>query len=77
MIVASLAFDALILGLAGSLLGLLAGDAHLTDRLPLCARIYRCRVRDRRPARHRAQTILIALAGGMLAAFAAAACRHW
>ena len=72
MIVASLAFDALILGVVGSTLGLLAGDV-----ISLIA--YRAvpgyiaaafAVGGQRTVG--AQTILIALAGGMLAAFAAA-----
>jgi putative ABC transport system permease protein len=73
MIVASLAFDAFILGLAGSLLGLAAGDAisliayggvpgYIAAAFPIGGQ----RVVD-------ASTIAIALAGGMLAAFAAAA----
>jgi putative ABC transport system permease protein len=73
MIVASLVFDAFILGLVGAILGLLAGDA-----LSLIA--YRAvpgyiaaafAVGGQRVVG--APTIAIALAGGMLAAFAAAA----
>lgn len=72
MIVSSLAFDALILGLAGSLLGLLAGDAisliayrTVPGYIAAAFAIGGQRVVD-------PQTILIALAGGMCAAFAAA-----
>jgi putative ABC transport system permease protein len=72
-IIASLAFDALILGIAGSILGLLVGDVisllayrappgYLTAAFPIGGQ----RILD-------FQTILIALAAGMLAAFAAAA----
>ena len=72
-IIASLAFDALILGVLGSILGLLAGDAisllayrappgYLTAAFPIGGqRIVNL------------QTILVALAAGMFAAFAAAA----
>jgi putative ABC transport system permease protein len=72
-IVASLAFDALILGVLGSILGLLAGDAisllayrtppgYLTAAFPIGGqRIVSL------------QTVLIALGAGLLAAFAAAA----
>jgi putative ABC transport system permease protein len=72
MVLASLAFDALILGLAGCALGLLAGDlisllayhsvpGYLSAAFALG------------PQREvAARTILIAIAGGMLAAFAAA-----
>jgi putative ABC transport system permease protein len=73
MIVASLAFDALILGLAGSLLGLLAGDiislvAYRTvpGYIAAAFAIGGQRIIE-------TPTILVALAGGMLAAFAAAA----
>jgi putative ABC transport system permease protein len=73
MIVASLAFDALILGVAGSLLGLLAGDvislfAYRTVPGYIAAAFA---VGGQRIIG--AQTVLIALAGGMVAAFAAAA----
>jgi putative ABC transport system permease protein len=72
-IVASLAFDALILGIAGSLLGLLVGDAvsllayrappgYLTAAFPIGAQ----RILS-------LQTVLIAFTAGILAAFAAAA----
>jgi putative ABC transport system permease protein len=72
-IIASLAFDALILGVLGSILGLLVGDAisllayrappgYLTAAFPIGGQ----RILS-------LQTILIALAAGMLAAFAAAA----
>jgi putative ABC transport system permease protein len=73
IIVASLAFDALILGVVGSAIGLVAGDV-----ISLIA--YRAvpgyiaaafAVGGQRIVG--AQTILIALAGGMIAAFAAAA----
>ena len=72
-IIASLAFDALILGLIGSILGLLAGDAisllayrappgYLTAAFPIGGqRIVSL------------QTILLALGAGLFAAFAAAA----
>ena len=64
MIVASLAFDALILGVAGSLLGLLAGDAHLADRLPHRARLHRGRVRRSAGSGSSGlPTVLIALGG--------------
>jgi putative ABC transport system permease protein len=73
MIVASLAFDAFILGLVGSILGLLAGDvisliAYRTvpGYIAAAFAIGGQRVVD-------LPTILIALGGGMLAAFAAAA----
>lgn len=71
-IIASLAFDALVLGLIGSILGLLAGDAisllayrappgYLTAAFPIGGqRIVSL------------QTILIALGAGLFAAFAAA-----
>jgi putative ABC transport system permease protein len=73
MVIASLAFDALILGLAGCALGLFAGDVlsllayhsvpgYIAAAFPIGAQ------RVLAP-----QTVLIALAGGMLAAFAAAA----
>jgi putative ABC transport system permease protein len=73
MIVASLALDALILGVAGCVLGLLAGDAlsllayhsvpgYIAAAFPIGGQ----RVLA-------AQTILIAIAGGIVAAFAAAA----
>jgi putative ABC transport system permease protein len=72
MIVASLLFDALILGLAGCALGLLAGDAisllayrALPGYIAAAFVLGGGRVID-------AQTLLIALAGGLLAAFAAA-----
>jgi putative ABC transport system permease protein len=73
MIVASLAFDALILGLAGSLLGLLAGDvisliAYRTVPGYIAAAFA---VGGQRVIG--LPTVLIALGGGMLAAFAAAA----
>jgi putative ABC transport system permease protein len=72
-IVASLAFDALILGIAGSILGLLVGDAvsllayrappgYLTAAFPIGGQ----RVLG-------LQTVLIAFAAGIFAAFAAAA----
>jgi putative ABC transport system permease protein len=72
MIVASLAFDALILGLAGSLLGLLAGDvisliAYRTVPGYIAAAFA---IGGQRVIG--LPTVLIALAGGMLAAFAAA-----
>jgi putative ABC transport system permease protein len=72
-IIASLAFDALILGVLGSILGLLAGDAisllayrappgYLTAAFPIGGqRIVSL------------QTVLIALGAGLFAAFAAAA----
>lgn len=73
MIVASLAFDAFVLGLAGSLLGLLAGDlislmayraapGYITAAFAIGGE----RVIG-------APTVAIGLAGGMIAAFAAAA----
>ena len=73
MIVASLAFDAFILGLAGSLLGLIAGDiisliAYRTVPGYIAAAFA---IGGQRVIG--TPTILIALAGGMLAAFAAAA----
>jgi putative ABC transport system permease protein len=73
LIVASLAFDALILGLAGSLLGLLAGDvisliAYRTVPGYIAAAFA---IGGQRVIG--VPTVLIALAGGMLAAFAAAA----
>lgn len=72
-IIASLAFDALIMGLLGSILGLLAGDAisllayrappgYLTAAFPIGGQ----RIVS-------TYTVLVALAAGMLAAFAAAA----
>jgi putative ABC transport system permease protein len=72
-IIASLAFDALILGITGSILGLLAGDAisllayrappgYLTAAFPIGGQ----RVLG-------LQTILVAFTAGMFAAFAAAA----
>jgi putative ABC transport system permease protein len=73
MIIASLAFDALILGLAGSLLGLLAGDlisliAYRTVPGYIAAAFA---VGGQRVIG--TPTVLIALGGGLLAAFAAAA----
>lgn len=73
VIVASLAFDALILGIAGSLIGLLAGDAIslLAYRAPpgyLAAAFPIGGQRTLSP-----QTILISFAAGIFAAFAAAA----
>ncbi|HEY5344587.1 MAG TPA: ABC transporter permease [Solirubrobacteraceae bacterium] len=72
MIVASLCFDALILGLAGCALGLLAGDLislvayrSLPGYIAAAFVLGGGRVID-------AQTLLVALAGGLLAAFAAA-----
>lgn len=72
MIIATLAFDALILGLAGCALGLLAGDVisllayrSLPGYIAAAFTLGSGRVID-------TQTLLIALAGGMLAAFAAA-----
>jgi putative ABC transport system permease protein len=73
MIVASLAFDALILGVAGVVVGLIAGDlisliafrsvpGYIAAAFPVGG----ARVVD-------AQTILLSLGGGILAAFAAAA----
>jgi putative ABC transport system permease protein len=73
MVIASLAFDALILGLAGCVLGLLAGDlisllayhsvpGYIAAAFPIGGQ------RVLAP-----QTVVIAFAGGMLAAFAAAA----
>jgi putative ABC transport system permease protein len=73
MIVASLAFDAVLLGVAGAVLGLLAGDvisllAYRTvpGYIEAAFAIGGQRVIG-------AQTVAIALAGGMLAAFTAAA----
>ena len=73
MIVASLAFDAFILGLVGSVLGVLAGDAislvayrAVPGYIAAAFAIGGQRVVG-------TPTIAIALAGGMLAAFAAAA----
>jgi putative ABC transport system permease protein len=73
MIVASLAFDALILGLAGSLLGLLVGDAisllaYRTVPGYITAAFAISGQRIVEP-----QTVLIGLVGGMIAAFAATA----
>jgi putative ABC transport system permease protein len=73
MIVASLAFDAFILGLVGSVLGLLAGDvisliAYRTVPGYIAAAFA---IGGQRVVG--LPTILIALGGGMLAAFAAAA----
>ncbi len=73
MIVASLAFDAFILGLVGSILGLLAGDiisliAYRTVPGYIAAAFA---IGGQRVVG--LPTILIALGGGMLAAFAAAA----
>jgi putative ABC transport system permease protein len=72
MIAASLAFDALILGATGAILGLLAGDvisliAYRTvpGYIAAAFSIGGQRVID-------TQTIIIALSGGLLAAFAAA-----
>jgi putative ABC transport system permease protein len=72
MVIASLAFDALILGLVGSVLGLLAGDVisliayrALPGYIAAAFAVGGARIVG-------AQTVLIALAGGMLAAFAAA-----
>jgi len=72
MIVASLVFDALLLGLLGSVLGLLAGEAisliayrTVPGYIAAAFAIGGQRIVD-------TQTILVALAGGMLAALAAA-----
>jgi len=72
MILATLAFDALILGLAGCALGLLAGDVisllayrSLPGYIAAAFTLGGARVID-------TQTLTIALAGGMVAAFAAA-----
>jgi putative ABC transport system permease protein len=73
LIVASLTFDALILGLAGSLIGLLVGDLisllayhSVPGYIAAAFAIGGQRVID-------TATVLTALAGGILAAFAAAA----
>ena len=73
MIVASLAFDALILGVAGAVLGLIAGDVisliafrSLPGYIAAAFPVGGGRVVD-------SQTILLSLAGGILAAFVAAA----
>jgi len=73
MIIASLAFDALILGIAGCALGLLAGElvsmlAYRTVPGYIAAAFDIGAQRIVSP-----QTVLIAIAGGMAAAFAAAA----
>jgi putative ABC transport system permease protein len=72
MIVSSLAFDALVLGVAGSALGLLAGDAisliayrAVPGYIAAAFAIGSQRIVE-------PQTILIAFLGGMIAAFAAA-----
>jgi putative ABC transport system permease protein len=72
MIAASLAFDAFILGIAGAILGLLAGDVisliayrTIPGYIAAAFSIGGQRVID-------PQTIIIALGGGLLAAFAAA-----
>jgi putative ABC transport system permease protein len=72
MIVASLAFDALVLGVAGALLGLLAGDVisliayrAVPGYIAAAFAVGGQRVIG-------VQTVLVALAGGMVAAFAAA-----
>jgi putative ABC transport system permease protein len=72
-IVASLAFDALILGIAGSILGLLVGDAIslLAYRAPPGYLAAAFPIGGQRVIGF--QTILIALAAGLFAAFAAAA----
>ncbi|MHB8492307.1 MAG: FtsX-like permease family protein, partial [Solirubrobacteraceae bacterium] len=73
MIISSLAFDALILGILGSLLGLLAGEAislfayrAVPGYIAAAFAIGGQRVVS-------PQTVLIALGGGLIAAFAAAA----
>lgn len=73
MIVASLAFDALILGVAGVVVGLIAGDLisliafrSLPGYIAAAFPVGGGRVVD-------AQTILLSVGGGILAAFAAAA----
>jgi putative ABC transport system permease protein len=73
MIVGSLAFDALILGVAGVVVGLIAGDLisliafrSLPGYIAAAFPVGGGRVVD-------AQTILLAVGGGILAAFAAAA----
>jgi putative ABC transport system permease protein len=72
MIVASLAFDALILGLLGCALGLLAGDLisllayrALPGYIAAAFAVGSARIID-------TETVLLAFAGGMVAAFAAA-----
>ena len=72
-IVASLAFDALILGIAGSLLGLLVGDAIslLAYRAPPGYLTAAFPIGGQRIVSF--QTVLVAFAAGILAAFAAAA----
>jgi putative ABC transport system permease protein len=73
MIVASLVFDALVLGVAGSVLGLLAGDvvSLLAYRAVPGYIAAAFAVGGQRVVG--AQTVLLALAGGMAAALAAAA----
>jgi putative ABC transport system permease protein len=73
MIVASLAFDALILGVLGSALGLLAGDVISLIAYRAVPGYIAAAFAVGGERIVGVQTILIALAGGMIAAFAAAA----
>jgi putative ABC transport system permease protein len=73
MILASLAFDALILGVVGSALGLVAGDVVSLIAYRAVPGYIAAAFAIGGQRTVGAQTILIALAGGMLAAFAAAA----
>jgi putative ABC transport system permease protein len=72
MVIASLAFDALILGVAGSILGLVLGDVvsllafqTLPGYIAAAFSLGSARIIN-------AEVVLLALAGGMIAAFAAA-----
>jgi putative ABC transport system permease protein len=72
LIVASLAFDALILGIAGSVLGLLAGDLISLVAYGAAPGYIAAAFAIGGQRAASSQTVLVALAGGMLAAFAAA-----
>lgn len=72
MIVASLAFDAFILGLAGALLGLFAGDVISLIAYRTVPGYIEAAFAVGGQRVVATQTVLIGLAGGMVAAFAAA-----
>lgn len=72
MIVASLAFDALILGIIGSLLGLIAGDVISLVAFRTVPGYIAAAFAVGGQRIIGAQTILIALGGGIISAFAAA-----
>jgi putative ABC transport system permease protein len=72
MIIASLAFDALILGVVGSVLGLIVGDAVSLVAFRTVPGYIAAAFAVGGPRIIDAQTVVIALAGGIVSAFAAA-----